>query len=116
MVIKWYVSAPIWGLSPSSVKESFERGRTLLQKSGYAAVLPIEVEPYQHEGECPEGRKAEGMEHTDVCHMRGDLLALLDCDGILMMAGWESSWGCRTELQVAAICGITVKFEEDMVW
>lgn len=43
--------------------------------------------------------------------MRGDLKALLDCDAIYMLSGWERSVGARCEHMVAAMCGLQIMYE-----
>lgn len=43
--------------------------------------------------------------------MRRDIAALLDCDAIYMLEGWERSVGARTEHLVAAVCGLTILYE-----
>ena len=42
--------------------------------------------------------------------MREDIRAMLDCDEIGMIPGWELSAGAKLEFLVATMCGITVKF------
>ena len=44
-------------------------------------------------------------------HMRVDIRALLMCDAIYMLRGWEMSKGCKLELDVASSCGIEVRYE-----
>lgn len=43
--------------------------------------------------------------------MRADLAALLECDGIFMLHGWERSVGARCEHMVAAMCGLEIMYE-----
>jgi len=43
--------------------------------------------------------------------MKADIKALLDCDGVLFMHGFNRSAGCHTELCVAMACGLDVMFE-----
>ena len=45
-------------------------------------------------------------------HMKADLKALLDCDAVLFMHGFNHSAGCYTELTVAMAIGLEVWFEE----
>lgn len=44
--------------------------------------------------------------------MRADLAALLECDAIYMLNGWEWSVGARLEHHVAALCGIQIRYED----
>ena len=62
-----------------------------------------------HWGKCRPGYDpGEGGDHTSACFMTKDLLALLDADAIMMLDGWESSRGARTELAVARAIGLRV--------
>lgn len=45
-------------------------------------------------------------------HMRADIAALLRCDAIYMLRGWELSKGAKLELDVASSCGLRVLFQE----
>lgn len=41
-------------------------------------------------------------------HMKADIKLLLECDGILMLRGWETSKGAKLEFDVATSCGLKV--------
>jgi len=45
--------------------------------------------------------------------MRADIRALLECDAIYMLRGWEQSAGARCEHLVAAMCGIEIMYEKE---
>lgn len=103
---KMYVSAPIFGQSEIERADRFERGRAIAEYAGFIAVLPPELKPEQHAGDCPPGRRTKGSAHAEACWFKADISALLDCAAILLMDGWVSSWGCKLELQIAGVCGI----------
>ena len=105
-----YVSAPIFGVAEP--RKLFEEGEALASNLGYRAVIPLDVEVEPHEGPCPPGRQARLAAHTDPCHMRADIKAMLDCQGALFMAGWMASWGCRTEMGIAALCGLPIRVQD----
>ena len=94
---KLYISGPISGHNIEERKETFSRMKEMLERDGYEVFNPME----------------NGLEHDAPTkeHMKRDLLALLDCDCIYMLAGWNHSAGCLTELHVATACGLSVKFE-----
>ena len=70
-----------------------------------------------HEGEsCPDAGYPAGDgsdDHTSsCCYMRTDPRALLDCDVIHLLPGWERSKGAGVELAVAQACGLRVEKHE----
>jgi hypothetical protein len=80
-----------------------------LAADGYVPVNPFDVPPHPA-CICPEAVSADGAGggHQWGCYLRGDLAALLGCDAILMLPGWESSHGARLELTVASAVGLRV--------
>lgn len=42
--------------------------------------------------------------------MREDIRAMIDCDEIGMIPGWEHSAGAKLEFLVATMCGLEVRF------
>lgn len=95
-------------------RASFYWGAVAVQGRGHEPVNPLDVPPWcgQEPDQCPDlvngGQANKG--HTWRCWMRGDLAVLIECDGILVMPGWESSHGARRELDLAATCGLQVFF------
>ena len=103
--MKIYISGPIAGYP--KFKEVFESAATHLRALGLDAVNPVDVPAHEHEGPCPPSY-TRGPEHSAACYLRTDLLALLECDSIFMLSGWESSIGARLEHSVAAHCGLKI--------
>lgn len=112
---KAYVASPIFGLEPDERKRAFLAGRSLANRNGYDAVLPIEVKAEPHEGPCPPGRHSEGAPHAEACHIKADIKAMLDCDALILMPDWVISWGCKLEFQVASASGLKIYFA-DLHW
>lgn len=44
--------------------------------------------------------------HTWSCWMRGDIKALMDCQGLIMLPGWENSEGAKLEKRTANSVGM----------
>lgn len=86
---KVYVSLPISGYDIKDVKERAERATRYLAEKGYEAVTPFDVSP------------DENASYAE--HMGRDIHALLDCDAVLFLRGWENSKGCQLERQAAII-------------
>ena len=52
------------------------------------------------------------ISHHDIAErMRADIHILTDCDGILMLRGWEQSKGAKLEFDVATSCGLEVWYQ-----
>lgn len=79
-------------------EEHFTAGVRAVKEMGHEPVCPLDLDGK------PDASYQEWM--------RIDLLALLECDGIYMLQGWERSVGARTEHTVAAVCGLEILYEE----
>src|SRR5688572_6994579 len=111
-----YISGPIAGqpdLNGAMFRAAERRltGQRTLRKFRYDLVLvPHDIPPYQHEGECPPSYVKNG-EHTAACYLRTDLHTMLEhATDVWMLPGWEASVGARLEMQVAAACGLKIHF------
>lgn len=109
-----YIAGPIFG-RPNNNIEAFARVEDRLRQEGFAPVNPHYVAPWRHGGSCPVGRPGAEGEHTAPCYMRADLIALLQCDGIYLMEGWEQSQGARVEYLVARTAGLAIRYEVEPV-
>lgn len=113
-----YISHPIAGRTEEEIRElenvaeGFANGRW-----GHHAQLtfPRKIEPWcsnlgiKHKP-CPPGRQLHGDDHTIPCYLRGDLAELLKCDEMVVAPGWQSSYGCMTEINLASAAGIPIHF------
>lgn len=112
--MKVYIAGPIAGL-PNQNRNSFFEAENLLKWRGFEPVNPHNLN-HEHFGLCfgddipreiTNGSASVFDEsHKYGCYMRADLRAVLECDGILLLPGWERSRGARVEAQVAEILGI----------
>lgn len=76
----------------------FARGCGFIRALGHEPLSPLDVIP---------------DEDTYEGYMRADIRALLECDAIYMLRGWEQSAGARCEHLVAAMCGIEIMYEKE---
>lgn len=83
---KIYISGKISGRAEEA-REEFARAQRLLQDLGHTAVNPFE--------------NGLGEDAPWERHLAADLLALLECDAVLLLPGWEESLGARLEREVA---------------
>jgi hypothetical protein len=88
-----YVAGPITGYDLMERAGTFARTTAALRRAGYKVVNPFEVHP-------------TGVTWTDA--LRADLKAMMDCDTIYLLPGWERSSGVRLELNVALSLGFRV--------
>lgn len=108
--MKVYISGPITGI-PNSNREAFSEAEETLRRAGYEPVNPQKVD-HTHEGPCrgadvPDvAHRPEPPEHRYGCYLKADILALMDCDAIVFLEGWQFSRGARTEGSVAGALGI----------
>lgn len=92
-----YVSGPMTNL-PEHNFPAFQKAAQDLRDSGFVAVSPHEINPEPG--------------HYYSYYMRKDIEALLTCEAILMLPGWQYSAGANHELRQACIQAIPVFFAE----
>lgn len=102
-ILRIYISGAITGLPPGKARAVFREAAASLAAQGHETVNPFDVSPHAN-CKCAQ----VNGKHEWACCLRGDLAALLDCDAIFMLPGWESSHGARLELTVAAAVGLRV--------
>ena len=111
-----YLSGPIAGIPDA--RERFEVAASALDPEWFEVVNPFNVAPLEHPGE-PCGRGYHPGDNdaghvSSACYMRTDLFALLSCDSIRMLAGWENSRGAQVELAVAKACGLGITYAREV--
>jgi hypothetical protein len=99
--VRYYLAGPMTGL-PKYNFMSFEIACQKLRKAGFNIVSPHEIE----HGETEETRGNLPYE----TYLRAGLKMLLDCEGLILMTGWETSGGCMRELYVAHAVGMQILF------
>lgn len=87
---KVYISGPIKGIK--DFENNFNNAENKISKLGYKVVNPCTLK-HNHD-----------LSYES--YMKEDIKALLECDYIYMMEGWENSTGAYFELETAKICGI----------
>jgi hypothetical protein len=108
--MKVYISGPITGLTESEYTENFARAEAFVISEGHEAVNPVKVQACVTEDCFKPGDKVGAQSavkddgsylHSWQCYMKHDLIAMFECDAILMIPGWESSRGAQLELDIA---------------
>lgn len=91
--MKVYISGPMTGI-PEFNYPAFEDAAQRLRALGYDVVSPHEINP------------PDGIDHTWEWYLRRDIAGLVECDGIVVLPGWENSRGARVETDLASVLGI----------
>lgn len=84
---KIYISIPISHLDEKKVREHADMVKAKLSRDGYKPVNPFEI----YAGQNP-------VYHD---YLASDIRALLDCDGAFFCKGWNLSFGCNIEHDIA---------------
>lgn len=93
---KIYISGPITGLDYKKAKDNFEDAEKRITEQGHMAVNPMRLLP-------------EGLPYEH--YMKTDIAALLTCDAIFMLDGFNDSTGALLEREIARIVGIDVVYD-----
>lgn len=95
--MKWYISGPMSGYDDLNFP-AFEAATTDLRERGHEVVSPAEINP---------DLSADWFECI-IC----DLIAVRRCDSMLMLKGWEDSYGAKIEHLVAQKLQLHIEYEE----
>lgn len=88
--MKIYVSGPITGIENKN-KPSFDSTSEILRKLGHEVINPFDLDsPTFNPEECW------------FKYLKRDLAALLSCDSLCLLPGWEESKGACLEILVAS--------------
>lgn len=102
--MKVYISLPLTGHDIEEVEANciyciYASG--VIQRKGHTPVSPLDVSPD------PDATYAE--------HIGTDITALLVCEAVLFLPGWQKSKGCRLEYEAAVIYGKEMYFDLDEI-
>jgi nucleoside 2-deoxyribosyltransferase len=89
--MKVYISGPI--TNDPDHAEKFAAAFIDLYSQGHDPVSPVDIGR--------ELKASMGREPTRYEYMRADIKAMMDCDAICMLPGFNDSWGAKIELWIA---------------
>lgn len=107
---KVYLSGPMRGY-PDNNFQAFHTIAAALRAKGLDVVSPAELNPLAG----PVTEDSPGWREFYNIWLRADLRAMMDCDAIALMRGWERSNGANLELHVAHRVGMEVLFVDDLL-
>ena len=99
--MKIYISLPITGHDIEEVEARLVFVSAVLKKKGHTPVSPLEL----------DHRDPEDYEAV----IGTDITALLCCDAVLFLDGWETSKGCRLEHAAAEIYGKRIMYIKSLL-
>ncbi len=99
-----YLSGPMTG-HPESNFPAFHAAAAALRAKGLEVVNPAEINV----------KGAENAADSYMACLRADLRAMMDCEAIALLAGWEKSNGANLELHVAHRVGMDVLFVDQLL-
>jgi hypothetical protein len=99
--VKIYLAGPMRGI-PEYNFPAFEAACKRLREMGHDVWSPHERD--LADGFNPKTDKAHSLKH----YMKIDLPAVLDCDIVAVLPGWENSQGAKLEVHTANECGMVV--------
>lgn len=111
--IRIYICGPMAG-KPNQNREAFDAAAEVIRARGAEPLLPHDILPYAHDGECVPvyGYKGAEGSHDGGCYLRGDIASMVMCDSIYRLKGWQYSLGALAESQVAELLMIPIEDEE----
>ena len=97
--MQFYIAGPMTGLPDFNYPE-FNKAADELRKQGYKVVNPAELD-------------GGDTSMTWTYYIKRDLKELLDCQGIVLLKGWEKSKGANIEVFVAKALGYMIYIQTE---
>lgn len=112
MTRKIYVAGPMRGYAHYNF-DAFDAAAYMLRADGWAAISPTELDRvYEGWGQHPPEDFVVTPEFKRRCIER-DLKAILECDAVYLLHGWEESEGTAAELALAVFLDLEIIKETD---
>lgn len=97
-----YIAGPISGHDLTERKAAFKTAENFFLDNGFEVVNPMEL-PHNHDKSWES-------------YMRECIAALVICDSIALIEGYESSTGAQLEYTIALALNMNFYFETDKIW
>lgn len=103
-----YLSGPI--TSDPDHRAHFAQAAQVVIEQGNDPINPIDIGPGCKDFSCLEHDPPAGEgKHTWSCYMKADVAAMVLCDGVVLLKGWEKSPGAQAEQFIARMLRIPVE-------
>lgn len=86
--------------------DAFASAASELRRAGYEVISPAEIDLAR--GFDPDAPKELYTTEDRVMALRGDIIALLDVDGVALLDGWEDSAGAQLEAHIGTALELMV--------
>jgi hypothetical protein len=98
---KVYIAGPMTGY-PEFNYPAFHDAATRLRDAGFEVVSPAELNPID------PSLIVDDKYYTELypSYIKRDVIALIECDHIVMLQGWQASKGATLEHHIASVLGI----------
>lgn len=97
-----YIAGKITGRPINEAAMDFKRAELVFKKAGYDVVNPMNLK-HDHDKSWES-------------YMRECIAALVTCDSIAMIEGYESSTGAQLEYTIALALNMNFYFETERIW
>jgi hypothetical protein len=105
-----YLSGPMSGMSELNFP-AFHAAAVEYRANGYTVVNPAELNPIDSDN--LNSRSMEERRRLWSACMRVDIAALVTCDEIVMLAGWEKSQGANLERHIALKLDMPIQYQNE---
>lgn len=99
-----YIAGPI--ANTTDFCERFKAAGLEVAQLGYQPVCPIELNGID------ENSRKEDAENRRM-YLKRDIVALIECDGIYLLRGWENSRGARLEKLIADGLDMFILYQDE---
>jgi hypothetical protein len=114
---KYYIAGPMRGCAKLNFP-LFDRVAALVETLGFEAVNPADIDREYGitDDNLPESAEeshafADSIDTKEVA--KRDLLAVLECDGIVLLPDWENSNGAKAEKALADWLGLEIFYFDE---
>jgi hypothetical protein len=106
--MKVYIAGPMQGI-PEYNFPAFHAAACALEEIGYLVTNPAAIHgEMTADGHYALGDRPRELTKSFACFMYTDICALAKCDAVVMLQGWEGSYGARIERMFAIAADMPV--------